>query len=350
MENNYETLRMPELKALTRERKLRGYSRLRKAELIVFLQDEDGCEAPLPPVHRRQEEPIQQQPELEVPQSLTKRQLKHRRNKNSKLNKKFKNLSKEINNLESQIEGLEDKIAKAAQSMNARFKRKKIRSMKRDVVKVTEKLKESKKSFESIESRSPKNNNSKRSSSKRIENKIAELNKKIRRAKYKKNKERLIAKRNSLKIELSWRPKELEGAFGGAYRCYRTDGIEGKGHVLDVDTFLARTRKFLVDLLNKETTNRAVRSQATTWIRFVRDEVEQVSLAFNSRMMTVYSLNNKNEIVTAMIEHMAQQIENPALRNSKFVFDRVLHMDIDFHRLNVTRGSSYVLLPDWLGL
>ena len=61
---------------------------------------------------------------------------------------------------------------------------------------------------------------------------------------------------------------------------------------------------------------------------------EQVSLAFNSRMMTVYSLNDKNEIVTAMIEHMAQQIEIPALRNSKFVFDRVLHMDIDFHRLN----------------
>ena len=45
---------------------------------------------------------------------------------------------------------------------------------------------------------------------------------------------------------------------------------------------------------------------------------------------------------------MAQQIENPALRNSKFVFHRVLHMDIDFHRLNLTRGSSYVSLPDWL--
>ena len=35
---NYETLRMPELKALTRERRLRGYSQLRKAELIAFLQ------------------------------------------------------------------------------------------------------------------------------------------------------------------------------------------------------------------------------------------------------------------------------------------------------------------------
>ena len=200
------------------------------------------------------EEPTQQ-PELEVPQPLIKRQLKHRRNKNSKLNKKFKNLSKEIDNLKSQIEGLENKIVKATQSTNARFNRKKIKSMKGDVVKVIEKLKESEKSFKSIESRIPKNNNS----NKRIENKIAELNKKIRRAKNKKNKERLIAKRNSLRLG----PKELEGAFSGAYRRHRIDGIEGKGHVLDVDTYFARTRKFLIDLLNKETMNRAVRSQAT---------------------------------------------------------------------------------------
>ena len=41
MENNYETLRMPELKALTREHRLRGYSRLRKAELIAFLQNNE---------------------------------------------------------------------------------------------------------------------------------------------------------------------------------------------------------------------------------------------------------------------------------------------------------------------
>ena len=41
MENNYETLRMPELKALARERRLRGYSRLRKAELIAFLQKDE---------------------------------------------------------------------------------------------------------------------------------------------------------------------------------------------------------------------------------------------------------------------------------------------------------------------
>ena len=30
-------MRMPELKSLTRERRLRGYSRMRKAELVAFL-------------------------------------------------------------------------------------------------------------------------------------------------------------------------------------------------------------------------------------------------------------------------------------------------------------------------
>ena len=65
-------------------------------------------------------------------------------------------------------------------------------------------------------------------------------------------------------------------------------------------------------------------------------------------MLAIYNLSDMGEIVFAMIEHMYQQIENPALRDSKFVFDGVIHMDIDFHRLNLTRGSSYMPLPDWL--
>ena len=65
-------------------------------------------------------------------------------------------------------------------------------------------------------------------------------------------------------------------------------------------------------------------------------------------MLAVYNLSDMDEIVSAMTEHMKQQIENPALRDSKFAFNGVIHMDIHFHRLNLTRGSSYIPLPDWL--
>ena len=46
-----ENMRMPELKALTREHRLRGYSQLKKAELIAFLQDNEhqAQRPPLPP-------------------------------------------------------------------------------------------------------------------------------------------------------------------------------------------------------------------------------------------------------------------------------------------------------------
>ena len=73
-----------------------------------------------------------------------------------------------------------------------------------------------------------------------------------------------------------------------------------------------------------------------------------VELAFNSRMLAVYNLSDMGEILSGMIEHMKQQIKSPALRDSKVVFDGVIHMNIDFHRLNLTRGSSYLPLPEWL--
>ena len=109
--------------------------------------------------------------------------------------------------MKSQMEALEDKITKASKSTNARFKRKKIRSMKRKVGKVNEKLREPEKVLKLVEPKVPKNPISGAplklhplDRNKCIEAKIDELNKKIRRAKNRRNKERLIAKRNSLRL------------------------------------------------------------------------------------------------------------------------------------------------------
>ena len=90
--------------------------------------------------------------------------------------------------------------------------------------------------------------------------------------------------------------------------------------------------------------------QTTTWIGFVRDDEpqERVELAFNSLMTSVYRGSNLDEIVNGIIAHMKFQIENPALPNSRSVFDEVLYLDTNFHRLNLTRGSLYFPLPDWL--
>ena len=126
-------------------------------------------------------------------------------------------------------------------------------------------------------------------------------------------------------------------------RRYRIDGMPGT----DPDTFLNRIRRFLIDLLKRELRTGAVRAQTTTWIRLKKDD-ELVELAFNGRMTNVYNLSDLDEIVGEMIKHMKEQIENPALLNSRYVFDEVLLTNVDFHQLNLTRGYSYLPLPNWL--
>ena len=58
-------MRMTELQALAGERRLRGYSRLRKAELIAFLQDNE------PQALRRQRPPHPNRPPPPPPQMST---------------------------------------------------------------------------------------------------------------------------------------------------------------------------------------------------------------------------------------------------------------------------------------
>ena len=65
-------------------------------------------------------------------------------------------------------------------------------------------------------------------------------------------------------------------------------------------------------------------------------------------MTSVYMLSEMEPIAQEMIAHMSHQIDNPALRDSKFIFDRLLYIDINIHRLLLTRGSSYIPLPDWI--
>ena len=142
-------------------------------------------------------------------------------------------------------------------------------------------------------------------------------------------------------------PVELKQALDRAYRSYR---INGRSR-MDVDTFFDQIRQNLIDLMNRELTDLgSARVQTTTWIRFrieFKDGInDRVRLPFNSRMTDIFQGSDLNEKVNGMFAHMKTQIKNPALANSRFRFDEVIFLDVNFHQLNLTRGSSYLPLPD----
>ena len=126
---------------------------------------------------------------------------------------------------------------------------------------------------------------------------------------------------------------------------------------MDADTFFDQIRQNLIDLISRELTDLgSARVQTTTWNRYkqaLEDDAgstigfDRVRLPFNRRMTEIIQGSNLNEIVDEMIAQMKTQIENPALANSRFVFDEILFLDANFYQLNLTRGSTY--LPYQIG-
>ena len=108
---------------------------------------------------------------------------------------------------------------------------------------------------------------------------------------------------------------------------------------MDVDTFFSCIRRELISLINRELTDlNSARVQTSTWIRFIQEfddvvEADRAELAFNSRMTEVHQGSDLDGIVDEMIAHMKTQIENPTLANSRFRFNQVLFLDVNFHWL-----------------
>ena len=206
-----ENMKVPELKALAKERGLRAYYKLRKVELIALIQEGPPrdlraaesreqslprCDSPLsqlPSPQRRQggvnscrarfrpDRPRQPDllRQLEERQSdpLTKRQIR-RRNKLNKLDKQVKSSERELENLRSKRDSIMNKIEVGHKFRPKR--RKRIRPMNSELTKIDEKIKESKKKLENGTCKQNIMEPATLKRAKRIEKMIAEINKKIR--------------------------------------------------------------------------------------------------------------------------------------------------------------------------
>ena len=216
----YENMRMPELKCLTRDRGLRNYSQMRKADLVDLLQNNpppgQSCASAAPTPHtrppppppptqtwepiddRRLRKPSPQEMDIFEQQEISK----SRPLVKSKLNKWYNWL---INHV---LKPIKDGASKAFKT---------------------------------------------------FKDKVMGLYNRVTGS---------ACNETRIKGPESFNPIELEQAFGGAYRSSRVNGRPK----IDVDMFFSRIRKELIELIKRELKTRtSARIQTTAWIRFVRD-------------------------------------------------------------------------------
>ena len=76
------------------------------------------------------------------------------------------------------------------------------------------------------------------------------------------------------------------------------------------------------------------------------DNYIRIEVPFNSLMTEFFQGSDINDLIQRMLAHIKTQTENPKFPESGFSLDKIIHLYINFHRLVLTRGSSYIELPE----
>ena len=65
-------------------------------------------------------------------------------------------------------------------------------------------------------------------------------------------------------------------------------------------------------------------------------------------MTEFFEASGINDLIQRMFEHIKTQVENPQIPESGFSLDKIMNLYINFHRLALIQGSSYIVLLEWL--
>ena len=71
-------------------------------------------------------------------------------------------------------------------------------------------------------------------------------------------------------------------------------------------------------------------------------------MPFNSFMTEFFETSDINDLTERMLTYIKAQTENPKFPESGFTLYKIMYLYINFHRLVLTRGSSYNELSKWL--
>ena len=75
---------------------------------------------------------------------------------------------------------------------------------------------------------------------------------------------------------------------------------------------------------------------------------EKIEMLFNSTMTEFFCASDISDLIERMLAYIKAQTQNPIFPESGFTLHKIMHLYINFHRLVLTRGSSYIELLKWI--
>ena len=170
-----------------------------------------------------------------------------------------------------------------------------------------------------------------------------------------------IVEKEAEKESVDVTPHKHERTLKGACRSFM---MPGKPKT-DVDSNFDQARPYIKTLIENQLKEMGpAKIILTLWVlwkkpikRLIKlgpddttDDIyyEKIDIPFNSLMTEFLDDSDINDLIECMLAYIKAQTENPQFPESGFTLDKIMHLYINFHRLVLTRGSSYTELSKWL--
>ena len=160
-------------------------------------------------------------------------------------------------------------------------------------------------------------------------------------------------------------PHEHERALKGAYRSFVTAGRPKT----DIDSYFDQTKPYIKTLIENQLKKMgSLKIVMTLWViwkkrtellielgpeeaKNAQDLVDdttgdiycsKIEMPFNRLMTEFFDATDINDLIERMLAYIKAQTEKPKLPENGFTLDKITHLYINFHRLALTWGGSYI--------
>ena len=143
-------------------------------------------------------------------------------------------------------------------------------------------------------------------------------------------------------------PVPHQHALHEVYRSFRLNGV----NKMDVDSYLKLVESHLVKLARDQVNAMgSIKIQLILAVEFLHRSDGGIITKFpKSNPITVLHGSNIREIINEAYKTLNQSFEkiSNALDDSDYLFHGIVSLDVDIHEVELTRGSSYIKLPEWI--
>ena len=164
-----------------------------------------------------------------------------------------------------------------------------------------------------------------------------------------------IAEKEAEEEDVDLTPHEHERALKGAYRSLMMPGRPKT----DVDSYFDQAKPYIKALIENQLKEMgSVKIILTQWVFWKKtmkqlikldpddttDDInyEKIDMPFSSLMTKFFGASDIDDLLERMLAYIKPQTENPKFPESGFTLDKIMHLYINFHRVALTRGGSYI--------